>query len=100
MLARLDRRLGWIAGDIALDADLNPIGPEHIGVAVHLAFSGCDLAPDVRLVVIKLCERDFVPAIARIYAALDQRLVQVGVMPELPARRAPTQAAELSLIHI
>ncbi|KRA54919.1 thymidine phosphorylase [Pseudoxanthomonas sp. Root65] len=93
VLARLDRRLGWIAGDITLDADLNPIGPEHIGVAVHQAFAGCDLAPDVRLVVIKLCERDFVPAIARIYASLDQRLMQVGVMPELPARRAPTPAA-------
>lgn len=93
VLARLDRRLGWIAGDIALDADLNPIGPEHIGVAVHQAFAGCDLAPDVRLVVIKLCERDFVPAIARIYAALDQRLMQVGVMPELPARRAPAPAS-------
>jgi len=93
VLARLDRRLGWIAGDITLDADLNPIGPEHIGVAVHQAFAGCDLAPDVRLVVIKLCERDFVPAIARIYASLDQRLMQVGVMPELPARRAPTPAS-------
>ena len=93
VLVRLDRRLGWIAGDIALDADLNPIGPEHIGVAVHQAFAGCDLAPDVRLVVIKLCERDFVPAIARIYAALDQRLMQVGVMPELPARRAPAAAS-------
>ena len=97
VLARLDRRLGWIAGDVALDADLNPIGPEHIGVAVHQAFAGCDLAPDVRLVVIKLCERDFVPAIARIYAALDQRLMQVGVMPELPAaRRAPAAAVPAS----
>lgn len=97
VLARLDRRLGWIAGDIALDIDLNPIGPEHIGVAVHQAFAGCDLAPDVRLVVIKLCERDFVPAIARIYAALDQRLMQVGVMPELPARRAPAPASTQAL---
>ncbi len=97
VLARLDRRLGWIAGDVTLDADLNPIGPEHIGVAVHQAFVGCDLAPDVRLVVIKLCERDFVPAIARIYAALDQRLVQVGVMPELPAaRRTSTTAVPMS----
>lgn len=94
VLARLDRRLGWIAGDLALDADLNPIGPEHIGVAIHQAFASCDLAPEVRLVVIKLCERDLVPAIARIYAALDQRLAQVGVMPEMPARRAPRPEAE------
>ena len=45
VLLRLDRRLGWIAGDVALDSDLNPIGPEHIGVAVHQAFSACDLTP-------------------------------------------------------
>ena len=50
VLLRLDRRLGWIAGDVALDSDLNPIGPEHIGVAVHQAFSACDLAPEVRWV--------------------------------------------------
>ena len=67
VLQRLDRRLGLIAGDLVLDNEHNPIGPEHIGVAVHQAFVACDLAPDVRLVVIKLCERDLVPAIARIY---------------------------------
>lgn len=96
VLLRLDRRLGWIAGDVALDSDLNPIGPEHIGVAVHQAFSACDLAPEVRLVVIKLCERDLVPAIARIYAALDQRLGG-GTAPEPATRRAsrPEAAREL-----
>ena len=96
VLLRLDRRLGWIAGDVALDSDLNPIGPEHIGVAVHQAFSACDLTPEVRLVVIKLCERDLVPAIARIYAALDQRLGG-GTAPEPAARRAsrPEAAREL-----
>ena len=93
VLARLDRRLGWIAGNVVLDVELNPIGPEHIGVAVHQAFSACDLTPEVRLVVIKLCERDLVPAIARIYASLDQRLMQVGVMPDLPSRRAPKPEA-------
>ena len=96
VLLRLDRRLGWIAGDVALDSDLNPIGPKHIGVAVHQAFSACDLTPEVRLVVIKLCERDLVPAIARIYAALDQRLGG-GTAPEPAARRAsrPEAAREL-----
>ncbi len=94
VLARLDRRLGWIAGNLVLDAEHNPIGPEHIGVAVQDAFATCDLAPEVRLVVIKLCERDLVAGIARVYEALDQRLVQAGVIPEMPARRAarPAQA--------
>ena len=41
--------------------------------------------------VIKLCERDLVPGIGRIYEALDQRLVQSGVMPEMPATRSPAR---------
>ena len=96
VLLRLDRRLGWIAGNLVLDAEHNPIGPEHIGVAVQHAFATCDLTTEVRLVVIKLCERDLVPGIARVYEALDQRLAQVGVMPEMPARRAQRQAPEPS----
>jgi hypothetical protein len=96
VLVRLDRRLGWIAGNLVLDAEHNPIGPEHIGVAVQHAFATCDLTTEVRLVVIKLCERDLVPGIARVYEALDQRLAQVGVMPEMPARRTQRQAPEPS----
>lgn len=66
VLARLDRRLGWIAGGLELDADNNPIGPEHIGVAIHEAFATSDLAPEVRLVLIKLCERDLAEPIGRL----------------------------------
>jgi hypothetical protein len=87
VLLRLERRLGWIAGRLELDNDHNPIGSEHIGVAVHEAFATCDLTLEVRLVVIKLCERDLVPGIARLYETLDQRLVKSGVMPEMPAAR-------------
>lgn len=87
VLGRLDRRLGCIAGNLALDSDYNPIGSEHIGVAIHEAFATCDLTLEVRLVVIKLCERDLVPALGRIYETLDQRLAQAGVMPEIQAAR-------------
>ena len=93
VLARLDRRLGWIAGNLVLDNDHNPIGPEHIGVAIHEAFATCELSMEVRLVVIKLCERDLVPAIAKLYETLDQRLVELGVIPEMPAARSPARAA-------
>ncbi len=94
VLVRLDRRLGWIAGNLVLDVDHNPIGPEHIGVAIHEAFSTCELTLEVRLVVIKLCERDLVPGIGRIYEALDQRLAQAGVLPEMPATRTPARPAQ------
>ncbi|MCC8444891.1 DUF1631 domain-containing protein [Xanthomonas translucens] len=97
MLNRIDRRLGWIAGGLELDADTNPVGPEHIGVAVHAAFSTSDLAPEVRLVLIKLCERDLTAGIGRLYQELDDSLARAGVMPEIsrprppppPQRRAP-----------
>ncbi|UNK58062.1 DUF1631 domain-containing protein [Pseudoxanthomonas daejeonensis] len=84
-LARLDRRLGWIAGGLELDSDSNPISPEHIGVAVHEAFATSELAPEVRLVLIKLCERDLSSTVGKLYEALDLRLVREGVLPGAPA---------------
>ncbi len=89
VLARIDRRLGWIAGGLELDADTNPIGPEHIGVAIHEAFSDCDLAPEVRLVLIKLCERDLAEPIGKLYMMLDDNLAKAGVMPEISQPRRP-----------
>ncbi|KRG41063.1 thymidine phosphorylase [Stenotrophomonas pictorum JCM 9942] len=97
VLARIDRRLAWIGGVAELDADTNPIGAEHIGVAVHEAFSTCDLAPEVRLVLIKLCEREFAHMIGKVYQSLDEQLAQAGVMPEIsqPRRAAPRPAAQV-----
>ncbi len=90
VLSHLDLRLGAIAGGLELDPDTNPIGPEHIGVAVHEAFATSDLAPEVRLVLIKLCERDLVGVIGKLYRQLDERLAQAGVMPAISQpRRAP-----------
>ncbi len=89
VLARLDRRLGWIAGGLELDADNNPIGPEHIGVAIHEAFATSDLAPEVRLVLIKLCERDLAASIGKLYEDLDDKLAQEGVMPNISRPQRP-----------
>ena len=89
-LGRIDRRIGVVAGGLDLDADNNPIGPEHVGVAVHEAFAGTELSAETRLVVIKLCERELTPAIAKIYETLDARLASAGVLPQVaPLRRAP-----------
>lgn len=93
VLARLDRRLGLIGGSVVLDSEHNPIGPEHVGVAVHEAFGTCELTLEVRLVLFKLCERDVVPGIGRLYDALDQRLEKAGVIPEMAAR-ATSRAAQ------
>ena len=88
-LARIDRRVGWIAGGLVLEADSNPVGPEHVGVAIHQAFAGTELSAEARLVVIKLCERELTPAISKIYESLDAGLASAGVLPQVaPLRRA------------
>ncbi|TAA10644.1 DUF1631 domain-containing protein [Pseudoxanthomonas winnipegensis] len=90
VLQRLDRRLAMIAGIEELDAEHNPIGAEHVGVALHEAFAPCDFALEVRLTVLKLGERELVPQLGRIYDTLDLLLAQAGVMPEQPtAARRP-----------
>ncbi|AWH28142.1 MULTISPECIES: DUF1631 domain-containing protein [Stenotrophomonas] len=93
VLARLDRRLGWLVGAGELDADRNPVSPEHLGVAIHEAFAHCELAPEVHLVLIKLCERDLRVPVGRIYEKLDEQLAAAGVMPQMGApRRVPSAA--------
>ena len=92
VLSRLDRRLGMIAGGLELQADTNPISPEHLGVAIHEAFADCELAPEVRLVLIKLCERDLQQPIGKRYEYLDEQLAAAGVMPQMAARRPPPRA--------
>ncbi|GAB3058611.1 DUF1631 domain-containing protein [Stenotrophomonas tumulicola] len=89
VLGRLDRRLGWIGGGLELDADTNPISPEHLGVAIHEAFADCELAPEVRLVLIKLCERDLHGPVGKIYEKVDDHLAKAGVMPNIAAPRRP-----------
>jgi hypothetical protein len=92
VLSRLDRRLGVIAGGLELQADTNPISPEHLGVAIHEAFADCELAPEVRLVLIKLCERDLQQPIGKRYEYLDEQLAAAGVMPQMAARRPAPRA--------
>lgn len=91
-LARIDRRVGWIAGGLLLDADTNPVGPEHVGVAIHQAFAGVELTAEARLVVIKLCERELTPAITKLYESLDASLANAGVLPQVAPLRRPAAA--------
>ncbi|MFT4257120.1 MAG: DUF1631 domain-containing protein [Pseudoxanthomonas sp.] len=76
VLQRLEWRLGRLAG-IELDSEYDPVGPDHVAAAVREAFAGCDLTLDVRLVVLKLCERELAPELGRMYAQLDQLLASV-----------------------
>ncbi len=92
LLTRLEQRLGRIAG-VTLDAETDPVGPEHVGVALYRGFAACELSLEVRLVLFKLCERDLFSGIGKLYESLDARLAQSGVLPELAARRPAAEPA-------
>ncbi|WP_126972311.1 DUF1631 domain-containing protein [Xanthomonas sp. BRIP62411] len=87
-LMRLNRYLGFIAGGLRIDGDSNPFGPEHLGVALYEAFQGVPLAPKAHLAVIKVCEQHLMERIGQRYGALEQALVQVARLRELPQPRS------------
>jgi len=89
-LMRLDRYLGFIAGGLRLGSDSNPIGPEHLGVAVYAAFSATAMAPRAQLAAVRLCEPGMVEQVGGLYVGLERQLLSVARdvgMPEGRARR-------------
>lgn len=90
-LSRLQMYVGWISGGLKIDADVNPLGAEHIGVAVHAAFSECLMTAKVRLAVIRACEQALVPAMLAVYTALEAHLLRISqgahAMPQVRKRR-------------
>ncbi|HHW4679906.1 MAG TPA: DUF1631 family protein, partial [Xylella taiwanensis] len=89
VLACLEWRLGVIAGGVELNANCNPVGPEHVGVAVYKAVCTCELASEVRLLLIKLCERDLFEPLVRLYRILDKQLAKIGDVAQIVRSRLP-----------
>jgi len=86
-LMQLDRFLGFIAGGLRVDTDNNPIGPEHLGVAVYMALSGTPLPPTAQLACVRLCEPGLVQRVGLLYQALESRLLAVAETAALPRGR-------------
>ncbi|AKC86055.1 DUF1631 family protein [Pseudoxanthomonas suwonensis] len=91
-LMRLDRYLGFIAGGLRLDGDSNPIGPEHLGVAVYAAVSATRLAPRAQLAAVRVCEPGMVERVGVLYEALEQQLQAIARTTELAEGRARRRA--------
>ena len=86
-LMRLDRYLGFIAGGLRVDGDSNPIGPEHLGVAVYSAFSSARLTAQAQLAAVRLCEPGLVQRVGLLYEALEGRLLAMADASALPRGR-------------
>lgn len=93
VLTRLGQRLVAISG-VHMEVEHNPIGSEHVSVAVREAFSRCDLSVEVLLVLFKLSERELLPHLAGAYVAVDRRLTELGIKAAELAKSAPPPPRE------
>lgn len=93
LFSQLDQRVGWLAGGLELGLTTNPLGPNHIAAAIHAATCHCDVPLHVKLILYKLCERELGPALEEAFHALNEWLIEAGVLPALPALRLRRDAA-------
>src|SRR5690606_12664184 len=87
VLSQIERRLGALAGDIALDDSNNPMGAGQLGAAILVGLRACETTPRVKLIVFKLYERELRLACAALFDETNQQLVEAGILPQLRAVR-------------
>lgn len=99
-LFALDQRLALLNNGKPLDEDSNPFGPRMIAQAFRHALAPCPLPLRIKTVLYMLFDRHVMYDLDAVYATLNQRLVEAGVLPELKytaARNAtPARAATRS----
>ena len=96
-IARLEPCLANLIGIDELDHDHNPIGPHHLGAAIHCAFLSCELSPEICLILIKQCERDLLDPLKTLYSTIENFLVESDLMPAKLTVSRPS-AQEMSSI--
>ena len=109
-LFALEQRLTQLSNGQKLDEDNNPFGPQMIAQAFRLALAPCPFPLRIKIVLYTLFDTQVMDSLEGLYATLNQRLIEAGVLPELkysaqrqasPARKvapAPPSQAESSAI--
>ena len=82
-LFALNQRLGMLAAGRRVDNANNPLGPRLLARAFGAAISEFEVDLPVKLIVLKLFERQVLAALEMLYEECNTILVQAGVMPEL-----------------
>ena len=96
-LFALEQRLTRLSNGQKLDEDNNPFGPQMIAQAFRLALAPCPFPLRIKIVLYTLFDTQVMDSLEGLYATLNQRLIEAGVLPELkysaqrqasPARKA------------
>jgi hypothetical protein len=94
-LFALDKRIGFLLADPDLERWENPLSPDAICNAFKQAAKRIETGLEIRLVIFKLFDQHVIGYLDTIYKEVNQRLVKMGVMPEIKAtiRRTANPAA-------
>ncbi len=82
-LYALDKRIGFLIGDLDLERFENPLGPEAICNAFRQAADRIETGLEIRLVIFKLFDNHVGAHIDALYRELNQQLIKMDVMPEI-----------------
>ena len=95
LLFALDHRLAMLNNGQPLNEGSNPFAPLAIAQAFRVALAPCDLPLRIKLVLYTLFDHHVMQDLDKVYTALDQRLLEAGILPNLKfaAARASSPAS-------
>ena len=94
-LFALDQRLAVLNSGQKLGEDNNPFGPQAIALAFRAALAPCPIALRIKIVLYTLFDLHVMRDLDSLYSALNQRLIDAGVLPNLKysPRHTPAPAS-------
>ncbi|PIQ37083.1 MAG: hypothetical protein COW59_09000 [Lysobacterales bacterium CG17_big_fil_post_rev_8_21_14_2_50_64_11] len=106
-MSALNQRLALLLDVGIADDAHNPLGPHALAAAFAQVLNTLDLALEVRLIALRLFDNHVLATLEPIYADINKRLIDAGVLVQLPAPTrtehpradsAPPAAAEQSQV--
>ncbi|KAB0548036.1 DUF1631 domain-containing protein [Pseudomonas argentinensis] len=91
-LFALDKRLALLNNGQPLAPQANPLSPNHIAHALLTALKPSELPLRIKLVLYGLFDKQLMQGLDALYDALNQRLIDAGVLPNL--KFVPTRSPE------
>ncbi|MDX1297251.1 MAG: DUF1631 domain-containing protein [Pseudomonas sp.] len=82
-LFALEQRLALLNNGQKLGEDINPFGPQMIAQAFRDALTPCPFPLRIKVILYTLFDSHVMQSLDSIYTALNQRLIDAGVLPNL-----------------
>lgn len=95
-LFALEQRLALLNNGQKLGEDSNPFGPQAIAQAFRDALAPCPFPLQIKTILYMLFDRHVMQSLESLYGALNQRLIEAGILPNLKysAQITPSQTRQ------